>query len=367
MRVVYVSTLRAGGPVAHLLDLAPSVAEAGLDVLVVCGSSEVADAFRSRGVEAHARPLRHKLDLAGATQLWPELRGADVVHTHDRRAGLLARPAARARGAAAVHTLHGVPEELCVQVGRVAAPPSPGVSRARLAYVTYGTLGAEALLARLGTVVVPSQALADYLVRHHFPRRGLRVIPNGIVPPAPRPGREARRPLVVGTAANLEHHKGIDLLLDACARLTTPVRLEIYGDGSQRAALEARSRALRLDASFHGHVPDARDRLADLDVFVLASRGENLPVVLLEAMAAGTPVVATRVGGVPELVVDGVSGVLVEPESVEALAAGLEQLLGDGEQRAALAAAGAERVRERFDARVLAGELARLYAELVEA
>ena len=99
--------------------------------------------------------MRHKLDARGAAQAWPALAGADVVHTHDRRAGLLARPQARLRGAASVHTLHGVPEELCVRVGRDDEPVPPGVSRARIAWLLHGIVRIEALLTHLGTVDRP--------------------------------------------------------------------------------------------------------------------------------------------------------------------------------------------------------------------
>jgi hypothetical protein len=103
--------------VSHLLTLAPRVAEEGVDVHVLCFTDEVAEEFRRRGVPATVVPVRHKLDLIGAGRLWPHLEHADVVHTHDRRAGLLARPQGRLRGAHVVHTLHGLPEEIATWVG----------------------------------------------------------------------------------------------------------------------------------------------------------------------------------------------------------------------------------------------------------
>ncbi|MGH3112822.1 MAG: glycosyltransferase, partial [Gaiellaceae bacterium] len=101
MRVVYVLSIPRGGPLSHLLQLAPSVAGLGADVFVICARDEVAAAFRHMGVEAVSLPLRHKLDVAGALRGWGRLK-VDVVHTHDRRAGLLARPLGRARGARVV-------------------------------------------------------------------------------------------------------------------------------------------------------------------------------------------------------------------------------------------------------------------------
>ena len=95
---------------SHVRDLAPAVAARGVDVTVICADEHVAEEFRGLGVGAEVVPLRHKLDIAGAASLPSLLRAADVVHSHDRRAGLFARTAARMVGARAVHTMHGVPD-----------------------------------------------------------------------------------------------------------------------------------------------------------------------------------------------------------------------------------------------------------------
>ena len=153
MRVVYVSTLPRGGPLSHLLQLAPSVAEAGANVGVVCANEEVAARFRSLGIRAVAAPIGHKLDLRRGAALWPLLRDADVVHTHDRRAGLFGRVLGRTHGAKVVHTLHGVPEEIVPRLGSPDAPVPPGVSRARLFWIIQVILRAEQLLTLLGHVV----------------------------------------------------------------------------------------------------------------------------------------------------------------------------------------------------------------------
>src|SRR5205814_2290116 len=107
MRVVYLSTIERGGPLTHLKQLAPRVAEEGVDVRVLCGSEKLAESFRALGVSAEAVSVGHKLDVRGAAAFLPRLRGADIVHTQDRRAGLYGRLAGRARGAHVIHTLHG--------------------------------------------------------------------------------------------------------------------------------------------------------------------------------------------------------------------------------------------------------------------
>ena len=290
MKVVYVLSLRIGGPVTHLLDLAPHVAEAGIDVTVVCPDSAVAAEFERRGVRTSTAPLGGAVDVRGASAIWPYLRDADIVHTHDRRTGLLVRPQAALAGAAVVHTLHGVPDRLFEAVVPV-DEELPRLDRANLA--DRARLRAEAILSRIGVTVVPSSALRRFLAEHGFPRERLRVVPNAVAVRREAPP-ERGTPVVVGTAALLEPRKGIDVLLAAAARMSPRPQLEIFGDGSARAALEAQARELDLTATFHGHVPDAPARLAELDVFVLPSRAENLPMAILEAMAWALPVVATR-------------------------------------------------------------------------
>jgi glycosyltransferase involved in cell wall biosynthesis len=125
----------------------------------------------------------------------------------------------------------------------------------------------------------------------------------------------------------------------------------IVGDGPERPALEAEIRAAGLlqRVELAGERRDVPQLLEDADVFVLSSRSEGAPLSILEAMAAGLPVVASAVGGVPEIVDDGTTGLLVPPGDAGALAAALERLLADPALRSRLGGAGWERVRERFD------------------
>jgi glycosyltransferase involved in cell wall biosynthesis len=361
MNVVYVSTLPRGGPLSHLLQLAPSVAEAGANVSAVCANEEVAARFRSLGVPAVAAPIDHKLDVRGGAALWPLLGAADVVHTHDRRAGLFGRAVGRARGAQVVHTLHGIPEEIVPRLGSADAPVPPGVSRARLFWIMQGILRAEQLLTLLGHVVAPSHAMAAFLVAHGFPRGRVHVIPLAIEPGTVNDGAPAEGPLRVGTAANLEYWKGIDVLIDAAARASARLRLEIFGDGTQRSRLQDQAQLRGVDARFHGFVPDLRTRLSELHAFALPSRGDNFPVVILEAMASRLPVVATRVGGIPELVVDGETGLLVDVDDPGGLGEALDRLARDATERRQMGLRGAQRVADHFSPAGVARQMLSLY------
>ncbi|TMM23846.1 MAG: glycosyltransferase family 4 protein [Actinobacteria bacterium] len=172
------------------------------------------------------------------------------------------------------------------------------------------------------------------------------------------------RALVAGAVTNLEVWKGIDLLLEAAALARSPVRLEIYGTGSQRDSLERQARELGVDTRFHGFVADLRKPLAGLDVLVQPSRADNFPLAVLEAMAAGLPIVGARVGGIPELVLDGETGLLVEPEDAAALAAALDSLAESRERREALGRRARERVAESFSVDAFIRRTIELYEEL---
>src|SRR2546427_575165 len=147
-------------------------------------------------------------------------------------------------------------------------------------------------------------------------------------------------------AGRLSKEKGPDVLLDALVHLTDlPLSVSILGDGRESRSLAARARQLGVErhVRWHGIVPDAGRRFAAFDVFVLSSRTEGTPIVLFEAMAAGVPIVATRVGGVPDVVAP-TEAALAAPDDPLALAAAIRTVYHDP----AAALARAHRARERL-------------------
>jgi glycosyltransferase involved in cell wall biosynthesis len=162
------------------------------------------------------------------------------------------------------------------------------------------------------------------------------------------------------TCGRLEPYKGHHVLLRACSMMSRPVRCVLVGEGPQRRRLEQLAAELGIGdrVEFAGAVPQAKlvEIYARADLFVLASvvlersgKRDVIPNVLAEAMAMRLPVVATDVSGIAELVSDGVGGRLVPPNDPAALAAVLEELLADPEERERLAAGGCEKVRREFD------------------
>jgi glycosyltransferase involved in cell wall biosynthesis len=211
------------------------------------------------------------------------------------------------------------------------------------------------------TIVANSRAAADRLVAERVPASKVAVVPNGldfdrVVPHAPR---SRRRKVVV--VANLRREKGHDLLIDAAGdvlRRFPDAVFEIVGGGPQLQALveRAASRGVLHAFAFLGHRDDAAERLADGDIFVLPSRSEAFPNAVLEAMAAGLPIVTSGVGGMLELIDDGRTGLLVPPDDPSALADRLIRLMADPDvaSRLGRAARDAARARYSFD-RMVAG------------
>ncbi|HTW08971.1 MAG TPA: glycosyltransferase [Acidimicrobiales bacterium] len=199
----------------------------------------------------------------------------------------------------------------------------------------------------------------------------LRVVHSGVdlerYPWQPPPERELIGALCV---SRLVPGKGLELLVDAISELAgrgTTVELTIVGDGPLEASLRDRGDRLGIAGQLRlvGAVgqDDMPGYYRENDVFCLPSFAEGVPVVLMEAMATGRPVVATRITGVPELVEDGISGLLVVPGSVGELVRALERLAADPELRAEMGMAGRKKVEEAFDARRCAAEAAEVFEQ----
>ena len=357
MKVVLVTSLERGGPVEQSLVLARGLTGLGASVTAICATEELRERFAAAGAEPALIPLTRRFDLRGAERVRAHAAGADAIHAQDRRSGLAIRLARRPEGRPArVYTVHGLPDEYL--------PPPAGPERPGLrATLLYRGLDAG-LCRRCEAVVVASEALRDLLVeRIGFPRGRMQVIPNGVqTEPAAAAGGE-----LVGTLSVLEPVKGLDVFLAAAAKLAAErpeLRFAVFGTGSVERELRERAGALGIADRVEqpGTVP-AREALGRLAVLVSSSWMENCPMGVLEAMAAGVPVVATRVGGVPEIASEGTAE-LVAPGDPGALAAAIAGLLDDPERARRQAEAARARVRELFSAEANAEATLALYERL---
>jgi glycosyltransferase involved in cell wall biosynthesis len=360
VRVVLVTSIERGGPIEQALLLSRGLARAGSSVLVTCANAELAERFAVEGVRAEVAPLRHQTDARGAARVWRLARGADVIHAHDRRAGLWTRIGPRpSRRGIRVYTTHGLPEPyLPPPVG----PERPGL-RAKLLY-----RGLDAgLSARCDAIIVPSQAIAENLIeRIGYPRGKVVVVPNGIE----LPDGELRSGELIGTLSLLEPVKGLESFLRAASDLAErhpSWRFVAYGTGSAGQSLQALSHELGLDGrvAWPGFVP-APQALESLRVYVICSYMENAPLALLEAMAGGVPVVASAVGGIPEIVDESVAR-MIPPGDPQALAQAIELTCTEEAETGRRTRAARARVEERFTAERNAQTIAALYERLLGA
>lgn len=217
----------------------------------------------------------------------------------------------------------------------------------------------------------------DQMLRHGFRSELVHLIHNGIEDPlagGAAGGRSGGGALTVGVVARLEKAKGIEWLIRAIARLAGEgwggerLRCVMVGRGSEEESLKALARSLGVDEQvrFAGYVPHAARLMQSWDVFVLPSIEEPFGLVCVEAMASELPVVASRVGGIPEIVKDGETGLLVPPADDEALAGALVRLAGDPELRRRLGKAGRARFLELFTVEAMAKKTLELYERALE-
>jgi glycosyltransferase involved in cell wall biosynthesis len=275
--------------------------------------------------------------------------------------------------------------------GRLVALTMPRSRRPALVYTEHSLWNKAAVVTKAlnrSTVAVDSALIVVSVAARDALPQGLRsrarVVVHGVdrtrftVPPDQRDllRLDVRGELGIAddevlalTVANLRSEKGYDVLLETarlCVAAGAPVRFVSVGRGPLETELAASAEAGGLDGHFVflGTRTDTARLMAGADVFVLPSHQEGLPVALMEAMSAGLPVVATNVGGVPDIVTDDVEGMLVPPGRPDLLAEALQRVAGDALLRARLAAASSTR-SEGFDVRVAARAIESVYTELL--
>jgi len=319
----------------------------------------VAQELRRHGQTPVLFRLRRPLDPALLWALVRHLRRArvDLVHAHEFTMNVYGGVAAALAGVPAVGTVHG--RGYYAEAGR------------RIAALKLAT--------RLGLVPVAVSSDIRQFLADTLGLAGLRLIPNGIDVERPASGDRARARAalalppaipVIGAIGNLYPVKGHTILLRAVAHLPVPAHLVIAGRGEEEAALRREAAALGLGDRLHllGFRDDVPDLLAAFDIYALPSFSEGQSLALIEAMAAGRPIVATAVGGNPELLGAGEpTGLLVPPGEPAALAAALARLLAEPAAAERLGAAARARARAEFSLAVMLGRYRALYQERLAA
>lgn len=349
--MVIADSSRSGGP-EHVLTLAEELTAAGWTPLVACPPGELAGRCRERGV-AVATLLMSGRGWASAPIRLRQLARRwqpSISHSHGLRAGALLRRAGA--GAPLIHTHH-------LDGWFTASPLRVAIHRRELR-----ALGRAARLQ-----IAVSNSVADFLTDQvGADSRQLRVIPNGIHPLANlvRSAPAGRR---VGVLARLTQSKGVDIAILA---LGTPagrgLTLNVGGTGPELPALVdlAFTTGVAGRVNFLGEVTDREGFFANCDLAWIPSRAEPFGLAACEAMSSGLPVVASRVGGLPEILDPPRAGLVVQAANPAALASVSAGLLNDHPRYAALGAEGAERVRRRFSAARMAALTRGVYREAEE-
>lgn len=335
---------RVGGLETVVQGLARGLADRGHAVTLVCVVPE-ASAADSLVTPLQDSPVTPTIVEAPNRSYLREIRALssimdrqrpDVLHTHGYRADLLHGGRARRKGIATISTLHG-------------SSKMGGLSR-------FFELIQERALRRFDGVVAVSRPLVDLLARRGVPRERIHYIPNGWSPQGRAiPRREARRLLglpevggpIIGWIGRLIPVKGPDVFVRSLTTVLDGRCLAcVIGDGPEREALEKLAGQLGIAPHLRwtGAVPQASRFFSAFDLIVLSSRSEGTPLVIVEAMAQGVPIIATAVGGVPDLIEPPDSGWLVPPEDPARLSAAIRECLADPLEAEARASRGMTRV-----------------------
>jgi len=333
-----IDSLDVGGAERHVLALARGLGERGHDVRLACSAggplqAEAADTGLSVVVMAQDVVKRRvSTEFAAFVASELERHPVDVVHAHLFAAAAAATSACQGRNCRLVITEHSE------AVWRGAA---------ELEVCSW-------IRSRSNAVIAVSQEIARRLIEQEgTPPELVSLIANAVMTGPYPPRRPTRRP-VVGTVARLRPEKGVDIFLGAAIIVSSrrpDVRFVVVGDGPEGPALrrQAASSGLRHCVTFLGHRTTGPELIAGFDVLAVPSlANEGTPLVVLEALASGVPVVASRTGGIPQQLRDGLDGTLVEPGDATALAEALCAVIEQGPLAARRAARIAREVRSRF-------------------
>ncbi len=325
-----------GGAERHVMNLASGLNTDLFEILVLAPEGRFADCLRKMGIQVRPVQMRSKWDLWAVVELFRKLRqfSSDVVHTHDSRGNLFGRIAGTcSRAKVVVSTVHA----------------SPTARRG-----VFGSLYllADRITAKLSDVVV---AVSDHIKDEITAAPRVVTIPPGVDLKSfdnteRRPDNQGIR---LGMVGRLERIKGPDIVFRAMPKVVKrlpDVKLYVIGEGSMLDELNEMARMGNFSDSvnFIGYSDNVAKCLKAVDILVCGSRSEGFGLAAAEAMAMGIPVVGSDVGGMREVVENGVTGYLVPVEDTEALAEAIVEIAQDVEKARRMGEAGGHRMRKHF-------------------
>lgn len=371
IRIMHVIRPAAGGMKNHLLALIEQSDRGKFEHMVACPENMV-DSFACRGVRTFCIPINGELSLSADLAIIGKLvmllkkQRVDIVHAHSFKAGLVGRLAAKVAGTqAVVLTVHN---SICNEQWSYWK---------RLIFNVCESV----LFACTDRIITVSESLRqEIFYRLKTSSEKIITIYNGIIvedfdltPDRNYLQKTTGIPVekvIVGTVSRLAVQKGVGNIIKAAAELSLKdkqISYLVVGDGPLRAELEREAEELKVSEQFFfsGERHDINRILPCLDVFVLASLTEGFPLTILEAMASRCPVVATKVGGIPEIINNGINGLLVNPGDISALAKAIKTMILEPKRSKDMGDVGRQQVIKEYTVEKMIVSTERIYLELV--
>lgn len=357
MKILYGITKSGfGGAQRYVFELATETKKRGHEVAVLCGGQGILkeklkkEEVRIIPLWEMGRDIDVRKDILSFFKIFKILRQErpDVFHINSSKMGGIGSFTAR---------LAGVKKIIFTSHGWAFNEPRPGWHKMLIKVLVWFTI-----LLSHKTICVSKKTRED-VVRWPFIRNKLPVIYNGIQ--KFELVQRENRIFTVGTLGELHRIKGLDILLEAWVKFVDKreARLVIVNDGEEKENLQNMAKKLDISGSieFRGFVDNARSLLSTFDVFCQPSRSEAMPYAPLEAGLAGLPVIATSVGGVPEIIENGISGILIPPEDSETLLSSLILLYENPDLRERLGLALKETVEKNFPLENMVNKTLQIY------
>jgi glycosyltransferase involved in cell wall biosynthesis len=351
--VLVIAESGLGGGPSHVLGLLRHLDQSKFRLFLICPKGDLAEeAKKSGGVTVVNLSMRSKFDWQAGLRLREEIRkiqalddpfGPMVVHSHGTRAGLFCALYPARDGVRFVYTEHRWNSDY-----RLKNPLNNWLQKIFLVKIYR----------QQDLIIGVSRSVRDFVVGNGISPEKVKIVPNAIEEEQGtrnkvqiKKVREANRAPVIGTIGNLNFQKGQSYLIDAMAEVVRQyplATLEIIGEGAERQNHESRikNHGLEKNIALMGKQKDVYKHMNHWDLFVLPSVAETFGIVLLEAMSAGLPIIATKIGGVVDIVENGKTAILVKAKDPSALAKAITRLLSDSAKMAALKRAGSQRVKD---------------------
>jgi len=357
------------GAPRHVLSLVKNLNMKDFTVSVILPQGPLADELKKLKINTFLVPMKHRADMGAVNRIKKLLRkyDPDILHVHGSRAGLFARMAAKGLPIKIVYTEHTRALQF----------------RLNNPVLDWSHIKARAMLDKWTTVnIAVSNAVKEFLVKYKITRPDkIRVIYNGI---SSKPNKYIdtdtidiitqyglkKRDVIIGTIGSLNIQKDTITLVKAMPRVFKKIptaKLVLVGSGPLKYMLQKIVKKLKISDKviFTGTVKDISSILQLLTVFILPSRSEAFGISILEAMRANVPVIATRVGGIPEVITNNQNGILIDPGNHKLLSSTIIRLLHNNKLQHKLIKNGTETVK-RFSITKMVNETSQLYRTILK-